>query len=131
MAFRRNVIERVGAFDPSLGAGTPFRCEDIDYAARASLAGFFGAHVPELVVYHHHGRKEGTEIEELKRLNDIARGGYYVKRLREGQLSYLALWAKNTQGLGNGRRLVHEIRGAIQYIGSLILRYNIPQDSGA
>jgi glycosyltransferase involved in cell wall biosynthesis len=35
----RQVLQKVGRFDPWFGAGTPFRCEDIDYCARASIAG--------------------------------------------------------------------------------------------
>jgi hypothetical protein len=47
MIFRRAVIDRLGWFDARIRAGTPFRCE--------AWAGFTGAHVPELVVFHHHG----------------------------------------------------------------------------
>ncbi|HEY6948266.1 MAG TPA: glycosyltransferase family 2 protein, partial [Gemmatimonadales bacterium] len=57
MAFRREVLEGIGGFDPMLGPGTPFICEDLDLAARASAAGWAGGYFPELLVYHHHGRK--------------------------------------------------------------------------
>ena len=74
MVFKREVVETVGPFDPMFGPGTRFRCDDIDYIARASLAGFVGGYVPELIVYHHHRRKPGREIWGLKRANDVARG---------------------------------------------------------
>ncbi|MGD2111376.1 MAG: glycosyltransferase family A protein, partial [Phycisphaerae bacterium] len=45
MHFRRKVVEKIGDFDPFIGAGTPFRFGDIDYCARALVAGFVGAHV--------------------------------------------------------------------------------------
>lgn len=87
MIFRRAVTDRVGDFDTSLGAGTPFRCEDIDYCTRASWAGFVGAHVPDLVVYHHHGRKPGKDVTELQRANQYAEGAYYAKCFFSGILS--------------------------------------------
>ena len=36
LSFRREALQKIGGFDPGLGAGTPFPCEDIDaVAARA------------------------------------------------------------------------------------------------
>src|SRR5687767_9911149 len=32
MAFHRRVFEQIGLFNPLFGAGTPFACEDIDFA---------------------------------------------------------------------------------------------------
>ena len=48
MVVHRDVVERIGGFDTMLGAGTPFRSEDVDYLARASLAGFAGVYAPIL-----------------------------------------------------------------------------------
>lgn len=117
----RRVFDAVGTFDPDLGAGTPFRCEDIEFVARASHAGFAGAHVPELVVYHHHGRKPGEEIEALDKKNDVARGAYYAKFLCEGKLSYLSGWLRH--GLLSRKdvritvpHFMREIKGAVNYV---------------
>ena len=42
-AFRREVLEAIGGFDPGFGAGTPgFACEDVDAVARAAAAGWWG-----------------------------------------------------------------------------------------
>ena len=38
MAFRRDVLERIGGFDDALGPGTPFCNDDVDAVARASAA---------------------------------------------------------------------------------------------
>jgi hypothetical protein len=120
LVVHRRVFDQIGTFDVELGAGTPFRCEDVDFVARASQAGFAGAHVPELVVYHHHGRKPGQEIERLKRKNAYARGAYYAKFLAAGYLSFAWHWVRRS--LLRRRSLVRtwpaftrEVRGAIDY----------------
>jgi glycosyltransferase involved in cell wall biosynthesis len=116
MVFHRSVIEEIGPFDTMLGAGTPFRVEDIDYCARASMAGFTGAHVPELVVYHHHGRKPGTgEVERLRRHNDHGRGAYYMKFILLGKYVYLWRWLTSMVQLSKLPMRIRELRGAIHY----------------
>jgi GT2 family glycosyltransferase len=66
MFFHNSVFERVGLFNTDMGSGTPFACEDIEMASRASMAGFAGVQIPELVVRHHHGRSLGsTEAREI------------------------------------------------------------------
>jgi len=121
LVVHRRVFEEIGLFDSDLGAGTPFRCEDIDFVARASHAGFTGAHVPELVVYHHHGRKPGEDIRELDAANDYACGAYYAKFLRRGHLSYLRGWL--AEGLFSRKdvrvtvpKFIREVKGATDYL---------------
>jgi len=120
MVVHRRVFERIGLFDTELGAGTPFRCEDIDLVARASFAGFTGAHVPDLLVYHHHGRKPGKGIMEISRKNDYARGAYYAKFLAQGRLSFLWGWIRHTlirrRSVARSLRVLRrELQGAIDY----------------
>jgi len=79
MAFRRDVLERIGGFDNALGPGTPFCNDDVDAVARASAAGFAGSYVPEPVVHHHHGRRDPAAIAALWRSYDHGRGAYYAK----------------------------------------------------
>lgn len=114
MVFRREVVEAVGPFDARLGAGTPYRCEDVDYVARVSHAGFLGAHVPEVVVYHHHGRKAGPALEELKRANDFARGAFYMKRLFARDWKYVGGWLRVTWR-HRDYKLSKELAGAWSY----------------
>ena len=120
----RRVFDEIGLFDTDLGAGTPFRCEDIDLVARASHAGFSGAHVPELVVYHDHGRKPGEDIRALDAANDYASGAYYAKFLRRGHLSYLRGWL--AEGLLSRKdirvtipKFMRELKGAIGYLRTI------------
>lgn len=124
MVVHRRVFERVGLFDTALGSGTPFRCEDIDFIARASFAGFAGAHVPELLVYHHHRRKPGKGIREIAHKNDYARGAYYAKFLACGHFSYVWGWIRRTlirrrSPSRSLRILRREIQGATNYVQTL------------
>ena len=79
MAFRRDVLARIGGFDDALGPGTPFCNDDVDAVARASAAGFAGSYVPEPMVHHHHGRRTPADIAALWRSYDHGRGAYYAK----------------------------------------------------
>lgn len=115
MVIRREVFDKIGRFDPDFGAGTRFRCEDIELIGRASMAGFTGAHVPELVVYHHHGRKDGPEIDRLERANDYARGACYAKFVMNGRFVYIAGWLRRAIIPWRVLRTCREIRGAFDY----------------
>jgi GT2 family glycosyltransferase len=117
MIVRRRVLDRIGGWDTTLGDGTPFRCADIDLIARASLAGFTGAHLPQLVVYHHHGRKPGAPARRHEKANDYARGAYYAKQLRQAPLAYAMGWMRESLlRPWRVRRLPREIRGALDYL---------------
>jgi cellulose synthase/poly-beta-1,6-N-acetylglucosamine synthase-like glycosyltransferase len=80
MAFRRRVLLDVGGFDPLFGPGSQFNAEDIDVASRASARGWNGEYRPEVVVQHHHGRKE-TDVPALERSYAMGRGAYQMKLL--------------------------------------------------
>lgn len=55
MAFRREVLEVVGPFDPALGAGTPtLGGEDMDIFARVLRGGWAIVHTPDAVLFHSH-----------------------------------------------------------------------------
>lgn len=79
MTFRRETLVEIDGFDDNLGAGTPFAFEDVDAELRALAAGWTGKYDPRSVVYHHHGRKPGIEVDKLVRSYDTGRGGYYMK----------------------------------------------------
>lgn len=91
MALRRTVLELVGGFDHALGAGTPFPSEDIDIVARASAFGWKGAYRPDVIVYHHHGRRSAAEVDQLMRSYDRGRGAYYAKCLLNPRIRRSAL----------------------------------------
>ncbi|MFH1404258.1 MAG: glycosyltransferase [Candidatus Altiarchaeota archaeon] len=115
--FLRCVLEKVGLFDPLLGPGSLFRAEDLDYVARAGMAGFTGAFVPELIVYHYHNRKPGSdEMVKILYDNDFGRGAHYVKMALMGYPRYLLGWAYLTLFAFNRKRVFTEIKGALAYL---------------
>ena len=119
MVIDRKLVDEIGVFDPMFGAGTSFRCEDIDYCAKASMSGFVGAHVPELVVYHHHGRKPGKDIQKLQWDNDYARGAYYMKYMLKGKYKYYYEWLKLAKSRFRIQSTIREILGALHYLFAL------------
>ena len=114
MIFRRRVVEEIGYFDCMLGAGTPFPCEDIDYVARASFAGFTGGKFPELVVRHDHGRRTNSEYRDTLRSYDHGRGAYYAKYILEGRLSFLIHWPRHS--FEPERSVFNELVSACRYV---------------
>lgn len=92
-AIRRQVFDRIDGFDVALGAGQKYRCEDIDFIARALKADWDAVYNPQLVVYHHHGRKDGDDVELLRHDNSYASGAFFAKMLRLGYRDYWSLLA--------------------------------------
>jgi glycosyltransferase involved in cell wall biosynthesis len=80
MAFRREVLEEIGLFDPAFGAGAAYAAEDLDALWAASRKGWHGMYWPKAVVHHHHGRKE-ADIEALMRGYLFGRGALVAKTL--------------------------------------------------
>lgn len=129
LAARRVALRSIGGFDPRLGAGTEFRCEDVDVCARMAAAGHRGARCPELVVFHGHGR-DAAAAGALDAANDVARGAFVAGRLTAGGAdgrAYLAAWAAHAgRRWGwrprNATRAVaattREVRGALRWWSS-------------
>lgn len=98
MFFAREVFQRAGLFNENMGAGTPFACEDIEMATRASMQGFRGVQLPELKVLHDHGRKRGTpEANRTAEGYDYGRGAYYASLIVTGYFQAWERWAQQTQ----------------------------------
>jgi glycosyltransferase involved in cell wall biosynthesis len=63
---RRSVLERVGVFDPWLGAGAPLRSGgEPDFLFRVLRAGYKVINASEVVVDHYGVRKPGAEFKKL------------------------------------------------------------------
>lgn len=120
MTFRREVIDRVGRFDEELGAGEKWRCEDVDYCQRASYAGFLGAHLPELVVWHAHGRDDGA-VEQHALDDAYARGGFYAKFLLRGRPRHAAAIVRAAVSPTHPARRA-ELKGAVAYLAAHVPR---------
>jgi hypothetical protein len=110
------VVRSVGWFDTLFGSGTPFPCDDLEYATRCSHAGFTGHHVPDLVVRHHHGRKPGS-LKMVQRMNEYhhAIGACNMRALLQGR------WEARKQFAAQWRQsrthALHALSGALHYLG--------------
>ena len=116
MAARREVLLEVGLFDPALGPGTPFCNDDVDFVARAALAGFAGGYFPGPCVRHAHGRRSPGAVARLRTTYDRGRGAYYAKRLIDGPAR--TRYAKElywTLRRVPSRQSIEELRGALRY----------------
>ena len=80
LTFRREVLDEIGGFDPDLGPGTPFCCDDADAQQRASFAGWRGLYTPNAVIAHHHRRK-AKDANALMRVYLRGGGAYMMKFL--------------------------------------------------
>lgn len=85
-AFRRSIMSQIGMFDELIGAGTRIGGgEDTDYAARISHAGWEGLYCPDMVISHHHGRKD-ADIPKMLRAYAEGQGAYTLKYLLRGDV---------------------------------------------
>jgi glycosyltransferase involved in cell wall biosynthesis len=82
MAMRRALVERLGPFDEKLGAGARIpSAEDADYNFRAYIAGATLEYVPDMAVFHYHGRKTIAAARKLLIDYEIGNGALYARYL--------------------------------------------------
>jgi GT2 family glycosyltransferase len=80
MVLTRAAAGLIGPFDERFGPGRPFRAaEDTDYILRAVLAGVTVEYVPDMIVYHHHGRRSPGAVRRVHRDYDIGNGALTIK----------------------------------------------------
>ncbi|WP_159082310.1 glycosyltransferase family 2 protein [Paragemmobacter aquarius] len=74
----------IGGFDPRFGPGARFHAgEDTDYLIRAHAAGVPLHYVPDMAVWHCHGRRTFDEVDRLNRTYAFANGAILAKHLRD------------------------------------------------
>lgn len=82
MMLPRVLIDRLGAFDERLGAGTKIPGgEDTDYYMRAYLAGYAIEYAPDMSLFHWHGRKQMSDGYKLMQNYMLSTGALYIKYL--------------------------------------------------
>ena len=118
----REALQAIGGFDPELGAGTPFPCEDLDAIAAVLWAGFRGRFDPRPLVLHHH-RRRLPDVPRLKAGYDRGRGAYYAKFLLrpECRRAYIVGWLRQVRRNLDGAGLIQlyrEFRAAAAYLRS-------------
>jgi GT2 family glycosyltransferase len=78
VSMRRALLDRIGPYD---AAHFATGAEDTDFIFRCYLAGVAIEYAPDLVVYHHHGRKTAAQGHNLFRGYMIQMGALYAKYL--------------------------------------------------
>jgi GT2 family glycosyltransferase len=93
MAFRREALQASGGFDPTMGAGTPYPCEDIDALAAVLWSGYEAWFDPRPLIYHHHRRK-AADLPNLIADYGRGRGAFYAKYVarRETRWLFMRKW---------------------------------------
>ena len=82
MTMRRALVDKLGPFDERFGTGSSIESnEDTDYLFRAYLEGFTLEYVPDMTVFHYHGRKQKSAGYKLYRSYSIGTGAIYAKYL--------------------------------------------------
>ena len=79
-AFRKSALQKLSGFDQLMGSGTPFPCEDCDVLLRALSAGQQGNYCPEIVVSHHHRRRE-VDKPKIERAYLAGRAAFFMRAL--------------------------------------------------
>jgi glycosyltransferase involved in cell wall biosynthesis len=133
MALRRSLMERVGLFDENLGPGAPLPSgDDLDYIYRAYLLGTLLEYVPDMTVFHDHGRKTNEQAIRLFRNYMTGNGAMTVKYLfRHPNFARPFVWdVKNAVkelisgtntflpsiGFSHRDKVVYGTAGAIKYL---------------
>ena len=97
MAFRRELFDRLGLFDPGLGAGTPARGgDDLDMFFRVLKAGYALVYEPRALVRHRH-RRTAEELHRQMRDHGISFSAYLARSWlaypeERGGIARLAAW---------------------------------------
>jgi glycosyltransferase involved in cell wall biosynthesis len=132
MAMKRAVADRIGPFDERFGAGGMLRAaEDTDYLVRAQLARIAVEYVPDMTVYHHHGRRTAEAVLGVYRNYGVGNGALTMKHaLRAPWLARARYWTVRNAvrerfggplfapdlGLSNGRVAAHNLIGAWLFV---------------
>jgi glycosyltransferase involved in cell wall biosynthesis len=133
----RRLIEDIGPFDERFGAGAPLKAaEDTDYLLRAHFRGKAVEYVPDMCVYHFHGRRRPEEIVRLIVGYSYGNGAIFVKHgLRAPWLLKYLYWtlrdvaaerigrASHSPGFGvsNWRAFAALAAGALAYLRCVLL----------
>jgi len=95
MSMRRDVVQKLGSFDPFLGAGSPLRSGgEPDLIFRVLKAGLKVVNANEVVVDHLGVRPYGEAASKLMRGYGFGTGAALFKHVRVGDRAALALYLR-------------------------------------
>lgn len=95
VSVKRTAILALNGFDERLGAGTEFKSgEDTDLLRRLSNAGYNGFYEPNIVVFHHHGRKTLEDEINIRKGYDRGVGSCMLKQIvnKKTRHTYMKRW---------------------------------------
>jgi glycosyltransferase involved in cell wall biosynthesis len=102
LALRRSVIERVGPFDPLLGAGGILRSGgEPDFLFRVLRAGMKVVNASEVEVEHLGVRAHGDDSARLLKNYAAGTAAAFLKYVRLGDLDGTAIYLKHLAGCGH------------------------------
>ena len=82
VAFSREVVDRIGLYDTRFGPGTKVgAAEDTDYLFRAWKAGIPVIFDPDMIIHHHHGRRDLEAVRKLSQVYNRSDGAFYAKHV--------------------------------------------------
>ena len=126
MFVRREVFDAIGGFNPQMGSGTPFSCEDIEFMARANSHEYIGRLFPSLIVHHDHRRRRGSAAAKtIVKSYQYGKGAYLASLLLRGYPAPFKVWRSRMETQNKKdylQSLENEMRGAADYIGLLTNR---------
>jgi GT2 family glycosyltransferase len=96
LAIRRDVLARVGVFDPVLGPGAPLMCgEEPDLLFRVLRAGLKVINAHEVVVDHFGARAIGAASRQLWRTYGVGTSAALFKHIRLGDWKAAGLYVRH------------------------------------
>ena len=98
MILTRALVESVGFYDVKFGPGSYIGSgDDLDYLYRVVDSGFTLQYVPDILVFHNHGRKNLVDVSKVKKRYMIGRGAFYSKySLKDRMVLRWAYWELST-----------------------------------
>lgn len=119
-AIRAHLLRKIGGFDPLMGSGTPFPCEDCDILLRASYAGAQGQYCPQVVVAHHHRRQSLEELAKIENAYLAGRGAFFMKMLfySSHPIQIVYQWMRSVKYFGF-KAWLREMRIGLGYLNAI------------
>ena len=123
MAFRRSLFQRIGVFDPALGAGTPTTGgEDLEMFFRVLHEGYPLVYEPAALVRHRHRRDYASLRTQLAN-NGVGFSAYMVRSALaypDERIAFMRMWFR-WLFQWHLRRVVRSIRGTDPFPRAMIL----------
>jgi GT2 family glycosyltransferase len=129
MVMRRKMAQAIGFFDENFGAGTIIPgADDTDYIVRAYLASIAVEYAPDMMIFHHHGRRTESQGKRLMRGYMVGTGALCTKylfnnpslcrrdRSEDSDETSANPHQRQAFDLSQADKLFHCARGAVTYL---------------